>query len=547
MKPRASILLSCTVLSTGACDHREANPGDPRAAEASPSVADAWMKVARNDQTATHPSSATPVAAVAPATKPGRSPALAVPAAMPSQPRVTDPVPPTPATPATEVPLPSPVTKPIVAPPSTPDVKLLPISVPTPATVVEGDACHAPPGSYGARPPLALHRDGAFQFEAWERGKLAVVGCDGERRSLAAAPRVRVWTSDPAGNLYFAYVQRIPGTASGELVVTKLDPAGELVWTQAKDTGQTATVPNVIRADAAGVRVAGAAGGQLPGNPPAAHGQPWVLGYEHDGKLRSFEQWSGDLAPDRKFHPAEAFELADIDAAGNLYLVEHSNLGTLALHQVDAAGRPQWSAERRSPCHGPRQLQVRPEGDAIYYVGIESSAGAWRSCVARLDGDGNPVWARTLAPRHEVVVDPVEGTKWLGRAGGNGTAYLAVGDASLFVVGQYDNHHELGATPPPAFESLWVVELGFDGELRETRHVRVGPLEMERGETGSRSSYTPVGATVLATGELQVVGVYQASPRTKGKHVVLTLPAGQPAPSSVRSGWLGRALSKQGK
>ncbi len=391
------------------------------------------------------------------------------------------------------------------------------IEMPTTYEEVTGVSCP------GLTDPTSLLVDGTVLFQGY-RGKVlkSCTGDEWESTGFSSGP----WGSDFSGNIYVSWTRQEPTTRTQEIVISKLDPAGKLLWQESVSTGHTNTTPTFLVASPAGVYVGGTTGGQLPGNPPDAKGGAWLVRYSSGGELGWTRQeqpnsTKSNIIGQKAFEHTNSVSSAAIDGNDNLYLLydRYGSHGT-PIRKLDSRGDQKWIAfHSGSRCRG--KLQVSSEGDSMFYGGGHENG----ACVTKLDANGEIVWSNTYTPRHSVVIDEIEGTRWKGQAGrgyGQSSARLTFSEHSLMLVGAYSNSFEHGSSPPPPFVSAWVATLDLDGEIVSARHLRVGPLDEQPGETGSRVSFSPSNAIQLPNGDLRIVGTRTGG--SKHHNAIVTVP-----------------------
>ena len=383
-----------------------------------------------------------------------------------------------------------------------------------------------------------MREDGVLHYKNGD----TIRSCDGQEWSLKDSQwRHDVkWQIDQSGNLYSAMTRQDDTTQTFELVVAKQDPAGKALWEKVVPTGKTTASPVFMRVSPGGVFVGGSATGQLPGNPPEADGQPWMLRYDDGGELQWIRQMRKDLRSSNG-HGLLSHAQVAIDGSDNLYLLRIAyGDDDSSIYKLDRNGDPVWTASiGNNRCEG--QLTAASDGSAIFYGGTLHD----KACITKLDDKGQVVWSNTYAPNHSVVVDQAEGTTWIGRHS-SGNVSFTVGEDTVVVVGTYHNQYENGSQPPPDFHSAWIVELDFDGQVQSSRSLRVGPLDVRPSESGSSVSFSPWLARLLPNGDLRLVGTQ--SDRRDSITLVVTLPgpdsvargSGTPASSQALSSLWGR-------
>jgi hypothetical protein len=376
-------------------------------------------------------------------------------------------------------------------------------------TLVDTTYCSTPGGRYWNEGSISPDGITAFENNA---NVEEIVTCDGMNAWDAPllSYQTTSWGLDAAHNLFHA--TEVNNNARYELVVTKYGPSGAQLWQDRFATGTTRAEPNLLRVGAHGVYIHGHAGGQLPGQPPAAAGKPFTIRYTLDGQ-RAWVRQETDV-------PVASLQPTDLalDAEESVYALGSSSV----LRKIDRDGQLVWQAaiDRLAPkehftkgSYG-QAIQVRPtpDGSSVFVFGSFNDIGPALWYVLALDGTGQVTRSLSFTLAHQEIIEPVEGVEWSGvspwstvapweiRAG----AQLAVSNDGVFWIGNYLNFYEHGALRPPSFASAAVVRLSLGLELSWARHYRIGPLQTAQGETGSTDSVVPLFARFDTAGKLVI-------------------------------------------
>jgi PKD domain/RTX calcium-binding nonapeptide repeat (4 copies)/Beta-propeller repeat len=241
-----------------------------------------------------------------------------------------------------------------------------------------------------------------------------------------------------------------PSGTSADVYVRKLDSVGNMLWTRQFGASQAADLPFGISANGAGVFVAGATYGSLPGQTNAGNQDAFVKGYDSDGN----ESWT------RQFGTAQ-FDAAlgvSVDATG-LYVagftggvilagpdpLNFSRMSTAFLRKYDIGGSETWTRQFTVPSPRPTSFDSVDALDGSIYVagattGViagQTGAGMADAILRKYDSTGMILWTRQFGSSLNdsplsVSVD-ASGIYVAGRTEGSLPGQANLGGADAFV------------------------------------------------------------------------------------------------------------------